>query len=157
MDKIDNYHFIYRCYVRIYKNWFCDLIDEQEERYKIFTIDKTNDDFKKQYDYLWETENEKNPNACVGEIQYKYLDSYLRLYLENIYGYIKDRKVDASCIINNSYIYHPINPFQYVENVIAFKKSKTIHKDFIIKNIYKLGFILDESFYGVREIKTGKD
>ena len=151
LDKSNNCRFEYICYVKVYKKVLYGIGNENycsELEFSLF--EKTDDEFDKYYKEKYKKEYKANPDYVLLDIEFKYLEDYLKIYLGNIY--IHDNYCeDVLCIINRNFNF--INPFQFIENTIAFKKIKTKSKGVINTTIMKMGFI----FNYVREIKKYKD
>ena len=140
LDKSNNCRFEYVCYVKVYKK----LLDATNEDYytelEFLLVNKTEKEFKKLYEEKYKKEYKANPDYDLSDIEFKYLNDYLKIYLENIY--IHDNYCeDVLHIINRNCNF--INPFQFIENTIAFKKIKTKSKGVINTTIMKMGFIFN--------------
>lgn len=139
LDK-SKYYFEYKCYVKLYKK-VLDINEEYYSELEFSLFKKTDDEFVKYYEETYEKEYKANPDYKLLDTEFKYLEDYLIIYLENIYirRNVFDYPGDVLNIINRNCNF--INPFQFIENTIAFKKIKTKSKDVTKTTIMKMGFI----------------
>lgn len=150
LDKSNNCRFEYKCYVKVYKKSLDAINEDYYTELEFLLVNKTEKEFKKLYEEKYKKEYKANPDYDLSNIEFKYLNDYLKIYLENIYIH-EYHCEDVLYTIKRKCNF--LNPFQFIENTIAFKKIKTKSKGVINTTIMKMGFIFNNY---VEEIKKDK-
>ena len=133
--------------MKVYKKLLEAISEEYCSELEFLLVNKTEKEFKKLYEEKYKKEYKANPDYDLSDIEFKYLNDYLKIYLENIYIH-EYHCEDVLYTIKRKCNF--LNPFQFIENTIAFKKIKTKSKGVINTTIMKMGFIFNNY---VEEIK----